>query len=93
MGTRSGALVGILTGCATPYAKNGFSGGYSDVTLAPDVAVVSFQGNGFTSNDRALKIMMLRCADVTLENRYRYFSVRLFRWKVSPSWSLETQKD
>jgi hypothetical protein len=74
MAALSGALVGILAGCATPYAKNGFSGGYSDVKLAPDVATVSIQGNGYTSNDRALRMLMLRCAEVTLENRYRYFS-------------------
>ena len=43
--------------------------------LRHDVFHVSFDGNGFTSKSRAADIMMLRNAEITLENGYRYFVI------------------
>jgi hypothetical protein len=65
----------LLTSCATPYASNGFLGGYSDTVLAPDVYRISFQGNGYTSKDRTQDFALLRAADLTLSHGYRYFGI------------------
>jgi len=64
-----------LTGCATMYQSRGFTGGYSDTQLAPDVFVVNFNGNGFTSAERASDFAMLRAADLTEGAGYWYFTV------------------
>jgi hypothetical protein len=44
-------FAGFLASCATPYESTGFLGGYSDTALAPDVYRISFQGNGYTSQE------------------------------------------
>jgi hypothetical protein len=72
------ALVGILcaivffSGCATPY---GTIGGSSKVQLTPDSYRVSFSPSGYISWDLAYKSALLRCAELTIENGYRYFGV------------------
>jgi hypothetical protein len=65
----------LFTGCATTYHPNFFSGGYSESRLGPNVALVSFNGNGFTSNLQVEKMALLRSADVTTQNGYRYFVI------------------
>lgn len=62
-----------LVGCETGYQPQSFAGGYSEVLTAPDEAVITFSGNGFTSGERVLKMAALRCAEVTLAHGYRYF--------------------
>jgi hypothetical protein len=72
------ALVGILcaivffSGCATPY---GTIGGSSKVQLTPDSYRVSFSPSGYISWDLAYKSAFLRCAELTIQSRYRYFGV------------------
>lgn len=61
--------------CATKYQKVGFSGGFSETRLAPDVFRVSFSGNGHTRSERAQDFVLLRAAELTLQNGYRYFKV------------------
>jgi hypothetical protein len=65
----------LLFGCATAYNNTGFSGGYSDTQLAPDVFRITFSGNGFTSSDRAQDFALLRAADLTLSHRFRFFAI------------------
>ncbi|HEY4272655.1 MAG TPA: hypothetical protein VGM65_11665 [Candidatus Udaeobacter sp.] len=65
----------FLAGCATPYGSSGFLGGYSDTALAPDVYRISFQGNGYTSQERTQDFAILRAADLTLSHGYRYFGI------------------
>ena len=62
-----------LASCATGYQPQSFTGGFSDYLTAPDEAVITFHGNGYTSVERVIEMTALRCADVTLKNRYRYF--------------------
>lgn len=62
-----------LVGCETGYQAQSFAGEYSEVLTAPDEAVITFSGNGFTSRERVLKMAALRCAEVTLAHGYRYF--------------------
>jgi hypothetical protein len=68
-------LAFLFCSCATPYKSSGIAGGYSDTALAPDVYRISFQGNGYTSKQRAQDFAVLRAADLTLSHGYRYFAV------------------
>lgn len=65
----------LLTACATEYQSSGFTGGFNDTQLAPDVFRVSFSGNGFTSSDRVQDFALLRAAELTLANDARYFAM------------------
>ena len=65
----------LLVGCATSYQPEGYSGGFSDAMTGPDTAIVSFSGNGYTSENRVLAMLLVRCADITLQHGYRYFVV------------------
>ena len=69
------ALSLMLLGCATPYQKNGLTGGFDETILSPNVFRVSFQGNGYTSLERAKDYALLRCAEVSLEHGFKYFVV------------------
>jgi hypothetical protein len=66
-------LACFLTGCSTPYQPNGVLGGYSDYMVAPDEAIVSFYGNGYTSAMQVIQMTARRSAEVTLQHGYRYF--------------------
>lgn len=62
-------------GCATTYQPKGFSGGFSETMLAPDVARIRFNGNGYTSGERAQDFALLRAAEVMLGSDLPYFAV------------------
>jgi hypothetical protein len=66
-----------LAGCGGPtgYQPIGFKGGYVDKMTSADTGVVGFQGNGFTDIARVRAMLLLRCAEFTLEHGYRYFVV------------------
>ncbi len=64
-----------LSGCATTYHAKSFTGGYSETRLREDVFQVSFSGNASTSRERAADFSLLRSAELTLENGFRYFVV------------------
>src|SRR6516225_5221738 len=65
----------LFAGCATSYQPEGSSGGFSDLMTGPDTAMVTCSGNGYTSAQRVMAMITLRCADVTLQHGYRYFAV------------------
>jgi len=65
----------LFAGCATSYQPEGSSGGFSDLMTGPDTAMVTCSGNGYTSAQRVMAMIKLRCADVTLQHGYRYFAV------------------
>lgn len=65
----------LLSGCATAYQRTGFSGGFSETQLAPDVFRVSFSGNGFTPPDRVQDFAMLRAAELCSGAGLPYFAV------------------
>jgi len=71
----SGFSLWFLSGCATSYHQKGFTGGYSETQLAPDVFRVNFQGNGYTSSERAQDFALLRAAELSLERGFRYFAL------------------
>jgi hypothetical protein len=61
-----------LVGCATGYQSQSFTGGYSDFLQAPDVATITYRGNGYTDALRVVEMAALHCCDVTLQHGYRY---------------------
>ena len=65
----------FIHGCATGYKRDGFTGGYSDIQLDENVFKVSFKGNGYTSGTRAADFTLLRCAELALENGFKYFGI------------------
>ena len=65
----------VLSGCATPYQRVGFTGGYSETQLGDNIFQVSFRGNGYTSRDRASDFALLRSAELALEHGFRYFVI------------------
>ena len=65
----------LLAGCATGFHSMGYTGGYSDIQLGENTFKVSFTGNGYTLQQRALDFALLRSARITLRHGYRYFVV------------------
>jgi len=65
----------LVSGCATSYQKQSFTGGYSEVRLGENIFQVSFRGNAYTSRERASDFSLLRSAEVAIENGYRYFII------------------
>ena len=65
----------LLSGCATAYQPQGLSGGYSETQLGENLFQVSFRGNGYTRSERASDFALLRSAEVTMGNGFRYFIV------------------
>ena len=63
----------ILSGCSTAYQKQGFSGGFDESQLAPNVWKISFRGNAKTTKSKAEEFTLLRSADLTIQNGFEYF--------------------
>jgi uncharacterized protein YceK len=68
-------LLALLSGCATAYQQQSFSGGYSETQLGENIFQVSFRGNGYTRRERASDFSLLRSAEVALEHGFRYFVI------------------
>jgi len=62
----------FLSGCAAYY---GTLGRASETQVAPDSYRVAFFPTGYISWDLAYRAALLRCADLSIENGYRYFGV------------------
>ena len=74
------AIVGALAlgACATatpyqPAGYNGQRGGYAEQRLEQDRYRVSFSGNSLTSRERVEMSLLLRAAELTVENGYDWF--------------------
>ena len=67
--------VTALSGCATSYQPESFSGGFTETQLDTNVFRVSFKGNGYTSGERAEEMSLLRSADLTLKNGFTHFAI------------------
>lgn len=64
-----------MIGCSTQYQPEGFTGGFNDTQLSKDVFRISFTGNGYTSSDKVGDFVLLRAAELSMKNGYRYFAV------------------
>jgi len=70
------ALVIFLMGCAaTKYQPEGFTGGYSESQLGDNIFQVSFRGNSYTGHEIESDFALLRSAELTLQNGFRYFVI------------------
>ncbi len=63
----------IFVGCATPYQQSGLLGGFKEIRLSDNSFRVTFNGNAQTSSDVASNYCLLRCAELCLENGFKYF--------------------
>jgi len=70
-----GLSVLLLTGCATSYQSQSFTGGYSETQIDENVFIVSFEGNGYTKRERASDLALLRSAELTLQSEFKYFVI------------------
>lgn len=66
----------LAAGCATPYQRYGARGGYYDLPMGRNLALVSFQGNSYTSEERIRASLLYRCAEVTETHGYDFFIIR-----------------
>lgn len=65
----------LLQGCATSYHKSNFNGGYSETQLSENIFRVSFSGNDYTGGERVADFVLLRSAELALQNGYAFFAV------------------
>lgn len=68
-------VVAMLAGCATGYQSRGFTGGFSETRLDEQVYRISFQGNGFTSAEKASDYTLMKAAELTAVAGYAYFVI------------------
>lgn len=71
----SALFVLLLSGCATPYKAHGLMGGFSETRVSENTFQVSFRGNALASRERVVDFTLLRSAELTLQNGYRYFAI------------------
>lgn len=64
-----------ILGCSTTYQSSGFTGGYSETQLDLNVFRVTFNGNAYTGRDKVADFTLLRSAELTLANGYKYFVI------------------
>ena len=62
-----------VTGCATGYQTDGFTGGQMPKWRSMNVLEIEASGNGYTSNSELEKMALLRAAETAIEANYRYF--------------------
>jgi len=67
-------VLGALTSCTT-YTKSGFSGGFDEIRLGEDVWRVSAKGNARASKDLIANIVMMRSADLAVQNGFSHFAI------------------
>lgn len=63
----------LFTACSTTYQPSGFTGGFEETVLAPDVVRVVFAGNGYTSRQKTQDLALLRAAELAKKAGYKYF--------------------
>lgn len=69
-------VVAVLSsGCATTYHSQGYTGGFTETRLDENVFQVRFNGNAYTSRERAGDFCLLRCAELAQQHGYAYFIV------------------
>lgn len=59
-------------GCATSYQSKGLTGGFSETEVQPGIYQVKFNGNGYTSSERAADFALLRGAELCLGKNAGY---------------------
>jgi TonB family protein len=70
-------LAPLLAGCATSYQSQSATGGYSESKISDSAYVVTFRGNGYASKDRVYYFWVYRCAELTLQQGYGVYTIRI----------------
>jgi len=67
----------LVAACSTPtpYGPTGFKGGYSEEKLSADSWAVKAEGNIYSSKSQMMDMVMLRAAELTLDNGFIGFEV------------------
>ena len=68
-------MVILVFNCSTPYQPKGALGGYSSFQLKENNYKVSFKGNQHTTAEIVFDYLLRRCAEVTVEEKGKYFIV------------------
>ena len=68
-------LIALACGCATGYGKKTFRFGYTDSQIDSNTFMVTFSGNGYTSDELIQKYVLHRAAEVTIAAGYDYFVI------------------
>ena len=61
-------LIFLFNSCATPYQKQGFTGGYTEYQISEDIYKVKFRGNILVDLDTTKRYALVRAAEITIEN-------------------------
>jgi len=64
-----------FSGCASPYGPLGPMGGYTDTKIQEGLYKIEFKGNGYTSDSKASEFVLLRAAELALQNGYKFFVI------------------
>lgn len=65
-----------LLSCATKYQETARSGGFSELQLNSNVFKITFSGNAYLSKSKVSDFALLRAAEVTLNNGFKYFIIQ-----------------
>lgn len=65
----------LLAACQTVYKPEGIGGGYEDLRLSADTFEIRARGNGYTSPERTRNIVLLRAADLAIQNGFTHFAI------------------
>ena len=68
-------LTFTLVSCSTRYQSSGLTGGYEELQLDENMFSVSFRGNGYTRKQKTVDFCLLRCAELTKDYGFNYFSI------------------
>lgn len=85
-------VISMLASCATTYQKRGLGGGYSETRIDDNRYAVYFDGNGYASKDRVWYFWIYRCAQLTLEKGYTYFSLAPVQSSTAKPTSFDTDE-
>jgi hypothetical protein len=86
-------LVITLASCATAYQKSGLTGGYGETKIDDGHYVVYFNGNGYTNKDRVWYFWVYRCAQLTMEKGFAYFSIEPIQSNMNKTGFIPEQGD
>lgn len=66
-------LLTLIISCSTPYKKDGFMGGFSEMKVNEKTWKVDFRGNAYTSSRTVENFALRRAAELTIEQGYSHF--------------------
>ena len=65
----------FFTNCSTSYQPKGTMGGYSEEKILDNLYRVEFEGNQHSKPEKIQNYLLYRCAELTQEMGYDYFTI------------------